>query len=117
MQKRLSSSVRIFYPKFNQEEIIHTIHQRLRALAEHLPISKVLLFGSYVKGNYTVASDIDILVVYRGKARKEAYAMVKEILDIPYLEPHIYTEKEYKEIKGTVDKMTRNSIVLFQARD
>jgi len=73
------------------------------------------LFGSYAKGNYTVASDIDILVVYKGKERRDAYATVKRILDIPYLEPHLYTKREYKETKETIDRMTKDSILLFQA--
>ena len=115
MQKISSGSVQIFYPKFNKEEIIQAIQKKLKHLTDSLPISTVLLFGSYAKGNYTVASDIDILVVYKGKERRDAYATVKRILDIPCLEPHLYTKREYKEAKETIDRMTKDSILLFQA--
>jgi len=44
-------------------------------------------FGSYAKGNYTVASDTDLLVVYRGKEIKDAYATMKRTLVFPVLSP------------------------------
>ena len=61
---------------------------------------------SDLKGNYTVASDADLLVIYRGKERKDAYAIIKRTLGLPRLEPHVYSDSEYK-------KMTENGIVLF----
>jgi len=41
-------------------------------LKKELPVSLIVLFGSYAKDNYTAKSDIDLLVVYRGKV-KDAY--------------------------------------------
>ena len=114
MEKESSTSVRVFYPRFNKEEIIHLITKNLGNLKRELPLSLVVLFGSYAKGNYTVASDVDFLVVYEGEAKKEAYAIVKRALDIPNVEPHIYTEKEYEEMKDTIKKMTKDGVILFQ---
>ena len=62
MPKTSSSSVKIFYPKHNREQIIEAIQEALPRLQEQLPLKLVALFGSYAKGNYTVASDIDLLV-------------------------------------------------------
>ena len=76
MQRKSSSSVRVFYPEFNREEIISQIQQALATLQEKLSLRLVVLFGSYSKGNYTVASDIDLLIVYRGRERKDAYAQL-----------------------------------------
>jgi predicted nucleotidyltransferase len=78
-----------------------------------LPLKKVILFGSYAKGNYTAASDVDLLVVYGGGERRDGYAVCKKTLKIPHLEPHVYSEREYVEMKETVDTMTRGGIVLF----
>lgn len=114
MQKRSSDSVRIFYPRFSKEEIISDIHRKLTDLNKKLPLRLVILFGSYATGKSTVASDVDILVVYRGERRQDSYAVVKRTLDISRLEPHIYTEEEYEEMKEIVDKMTKSGIVLFQ---
>jgi len=105
--------VRIFYPEWNSDEIIQVLSKRLRALEARLPLIRVVLFGSYAKGDYTVGSDVDLLIVYQGEARADAYAMVKRTLDIPRLEPHLYTEEEYQEMKNTLVKMSEGGIVLL----
>jgi len=85
----------------------------MRELEKQLPLVYVVLFGSYAKGNYTVGSDIDLLVVYRGEARPDAYACVKKILDLPRLEPHLYTHAEYEQSREMLEKMTEGGIVLW----
>lgn len=115
MPRRSSPSVRIFYPKFSKEEVTRILSERLKELKNHLPILRVVLFGSYARGNYTVGSDIDLLIVYRGKKRKDAYALVKEVLNLPGLEPHLYTEEEYQRMQATIKAMTREGISLFEA--
>ena len=72
----------------------------------------VVLFGSYATGKYTVASDIDLLVVYSGERRDDAYAITKNTIALPGLEPHVYTEEEYEKLKATIGKMIEGGIVL-----
>jgi hypothetical protein len=60
-----------------------------------------------------MASDLDILVVYMGQKRDDAYAVVKKVLGIPRLEPHLYTEEEYERMKGTLSKMTEGGVVIL----
>lgn len=112
--KKSSSSVRIFYPRFNKQEVIQEIGRNLPGLQKELPLLLVVVFGSYAKGNYTVASDIDLLVVYGGQERKDAYAITKRAFALPNVEPHVYTEKEYERMKETVRAMTKEGVVLFQ---
>jgi HEPN domain-containing protein/predicted nucleotidyltransferase len=116
MQRRSSSSVRIFYPEFDREKVLQILSERLKALEAKLPLIRVVLFGSYAKENYAVGSDIDLLVVYRGEKRADAYAVTKRTLDIPRLEPHLYTEEEYKKMEGTISKMIEGGIVLQNSR-
>lgn len=78
-----------------------------------LPVTLVLLFGSYARGNYTVASDIDLLVVYSGQAREDAFAIVKTTLGLQGLEPHVYSEEEYRSLQPTLDRMTEGGIRIF----
>jgi predicted nucleotidyltransferase len=108
-----SSSVKIFYPKHNREQIIEAIQGAIPKLQEQLSLKLVALFGSYAKGNYTVASDIDLLIVYNGRERQDAYALCKRTLRIPRLEPHVYAEGEYGEMKPTIDRMIKDGVVLF----
>ena len=114
MEKRSSNSVQIFYPKFDREQIIQLIKEGLNHLKRELPILRVVLFGSYAKGNYTVASDVDLLVIYGGKPRKRAFEIIRNMFDIPHLEPHPYSQEEYEAMKDTVQRMTRDGITLFE---
>jgi len=70
----------------------------------------VVLFGSYATGKQTVASDIDLLVVYAGKPREDAYALVKRTLNIHRLEPHVYSEEEYEQARAMIEQMVRDGI-------
>jgi predicted nucleotidyltransferase len=113
MPKKSSSSVQVFYPKLSREELIQAINKNLEELKKRLPLLLVVLFGSYARGNYTVASDVDLLVVYEGERKEEAYAIVKRILDIPHLEPHVYSEREYKGAKDAIKNMIKDGVVIL----
>lgn len=113
MPKKSSSSVRVFYPKFDTKWVVKTLKEHLPELQRLLPVKQVVLFGSYAKGNYTVASDVDVLVIYEGQAREDAYNLVWDAFPIPRLEPHVYSEEEYHQLKSTIDRMKAGGIVIF----
>lgn len=113
MLRESSPSVRVFYPEWTRTRLVRHLRDRVRVLAGRLPLARVVLFGSYAKDRYTAASDIDVLVVYRGRPRSEAYALVKKTLDVLSLEPHVYSEAEFDENKETLDRMTRDGISLL----
>ena len=117
MPKKSSSSVRVFYPPFSREDLLAILRQRVPALGEKLPLKRVVLFGSYATGRQTVASDIDLLVVYAGRPREDAYALVKRTLNIRRLEPHVYAETEYARVRTTVERMARDGISLQWKRE
>jgi hypothetical protein len=50
----------------------------------------------------------------RGKM-KDAYAIVKKTLEIPHLQPHVYTEQEYEEMKDIIHRMIKDGIVIFNS--
>jgi len=107
------SSVRVFFPRFDRAELTRRLMERMAALNSALPLLRVVLFGSYAQGNYTVASDVDLLVVYRGRPREDAFAIVKKVLAIPSLEPHVYSEDEFEPARSHIQRMTEGGIVLF----
>jgi predicted nucleotidyltransferase len=113
MQRRSLSSVRIFYPKYDRTYILKILSERLKILDAQLEIIRAVLFGSYATGRYTVASDIDLLIVYKGKTRPDVYPLVKRRLDIPRLEPHLYSEVDYKDMEETINKMIEGGIKLL----
>ena len=116
MPTKSSSSVRVFYPPFSREDLLALLRQRVPALQDKLPLKRVVLFGSYATGRQTVASDIDLLVVYAGQPREDAYALVKRTLNIRRLEPHVYAEAEYAQVRTTIERMARDGIPLHPTR-
>ena len=92
--------MRIFWPELNREELIRRIRKGIKSVLNVLPITKVILFGSYARARHTAASDVDLLVVYRGPKRQDDYSICWEALGIPQLELHIYTEEEYERLRS-----------------
>jgi len=113
MPNKSSNSVKVSYPKWTTAELVQILQQRLPQLHAVLPLVRVILFGSYAKGNFTAYSDIDLLVVYSGQPRDDAFALTKKILALRGLEPHLYTESEYHQHREVIDRMTQDGIVLF----
>jgi predicted nucleotidyltransferase len=80
-----------------------------------LPLVKAVLFGSYARGDYSVRSDIDLLVVYSGEPLADAYSIVRRSLELPGLEPHVYSVEEYRRAGPVVSRMEAGGVVLFDA--
>ncbi|MBI4329663.1 MAG: nucleotidyltransferase domain-containing protein [Chloroflexi bacterium] len=80
-----------------------------------MPVKILALFGSYARGNYTVASDVDVLLVYGGPPQDDAYARIRTVLNIPHIELHLYSEDEYQALKPTIDRMLKDSIPIAEA--
>jgi uncharacterized protein len=57
-------------------------------------------------------SFVDILVVYSGPPRGDAYKIVRRALDVRGLEPHVYSEEEAESLRLTLDRLTRQGIDL-----
>ncbi len=115
MRQRSSGSVTVFYPPWNREALLVRLHEGVTALREVLPLVHVVLFGSYARGRQTVASDIDLLVVYAGAVRGDAYALVRRTLDIRRLEPHVYAEEEYAQVSEILEHMVQDGITVYSA--
>lgn len=113
MPKTSSSFVRVVYPRLSREELLTELRRQLPALKEALPLTHVILFGSWAIGRATASSDVDLLVIYAGPARDDAYRIVWRCLRVRRLEPHVYSEGEAARLQSTLDRMTRNGIRLL----
>ena len=115
MRPRSSSSVKVFYAPWTREALLVRLCEGVIALREVLPLMRVVLFGSYARGRQTVASDIDVLVVYAGAVRSDAYGLVRRVLDLRRLEPHVYAEEEYAQVSATLERMVQDGITVYSA--
>jgi predicted nucleotidyltransferase len=113
MPSESSRSATISWPTRTREDILATIREALPKLRDALPAVRVVLFGSHATGRATVASDVDLLVVYEGPSRAEAFAAVKKTIPIRGLEPHVYTVEEAAKQQDLLGRMTRDGNVIW----
>ncbi len=113
MPKKSFGSVTVFYPEYSREEVIQLLRERLPILNAHLRLRFVALFGSYATDTYTAFSDIDLLVVYEGEVREDAFALVKKTLQVRGLEPHVLNVDEFRAVFPTWQRMLKDGISLW----
>lgn len=112
MPNASSRSATISWPTRDQDDLVASIRAALPALRDELPVRRVVLFGSHATGRATVASDIDLLVVYAGPSQDDAFATVKKAIPVRGLEPHVYTEHEAAAQSDLLARMTEEGIVI-----
>ncbi|HZU14754.1 MAG TPA: nucleotidyltransferase domain-containing protein [Chloroflexota bacterium] len=105
--------MRVVFPPFSRNELVARLQDDVAGLAELLPLRRVALFGSWAADRATVASDIDLLVVYEGPKRDDAYRVVKQALPLRQLEVHLYTVEEAAGVQVVLERMTRGGIELW----
>jgi predicted nucleotidyltransferase len=113
MPKVLSGSVKFFYPDYKPPELAKLLRDRLQGLDEILTLRRVVLFGSWTKGKETAFSDIDLLIIYTGPPREDAYRLVKQYMNLRGLEPHVFSEEETENLEMTLARMTKGGVVLY----
>lgn len=98
MRERSWNSAEVRFIDYDQ-----TIHNLQEAVAEakaaHPDIVKVLLFGSLVQGNWTAASDADLIVVVRqelsGFSSRSPYHIFAQGIPTDSL---VYSESEFERL-------------------
>ena len=86
----------------NDERVKKLIQEITGKIVQRYEPIKVILFGSYVYGNPTEDSDIDLLIIKNtGQRPIDRWVEVKRILRDPKrtipVSPLVYTEKEIEE--------------------
>ncbi|MGA8856055.1 MAG: nucleotidyltransferase domain-containing protein [Candidatus Bathyarchaeia archaeon] len=109
--------VKVTYPSLTKMEVVETLRRALANLEKKLPLSIVILFGSFARDRYTAGSDIDLLVVYKGQERVDAFKVVMDEVRLPRLEPRIYTEEQFNGLLAGSPKfaevLTEEGITIF----
>ena len=108
-------SVKVYWPEYTREELIELLREKVPALNRVLPLRRVTLFGSWSRDQATAFSDVDVLVVYAGAPREDAYRLASDTLHVEGLEAHVYGEDEATAIAPTLEKMTACGVDLLPA--
>ena len=116
MRERSSDSVKIYSPRYRREDIIRILRSKVGEIRKRIPVKKIILFGSYAKNRYTVASDVDILVVYEERVGLDPYSIIWDIIDMPEVQLHIYRVDEYRKMRENlfIKEVERSGIVIWE---
>ena len=90
-----TARVKVTYPALSRVDVVERLRKARATLEKKLPISRMILFGSYAQDRYTAGSDIDVVVVYLGRERHDAYKTVVNEIRLPRLEARVYTQEEF----------------------
>ncbi len=114
MLSKSFGSVKVFLPPFDLPTLLHLLEGRVKELAVQLPLRRVVLFGSWAKGQATAFSDIDLLVIYADPPRDDAYRIVRRTINLRGLEAHVYAESEARQVERVLQRMTEGGIMLLE---
>lgn len=82
------------------EEVVRKIKDLIMKMAEKLQPKLVILYGSFVRGDWHQGSDIDLLLISDNipPSPKDRWDILYTVIMGFPIEPHIYTTKEFKEM-------------------
>ena len=83
------------------DEALATVRLVGERIAEAVDPVRVILFGSYARGDYTMMSDVDVCVILDAAGDWfERQSRFRRLVTIPGVdvEPHIYTRDEFESM-------------------
>ena len=102
----------------DKAEVIERVKQYAAVLSHELPVTQVILFGSYVSGHPHEDSDIDVAVVMHDIATADYLAVLKRLCVLrtpiePMIEPHLLLETGNNG--GFLQEVQRTGEVVYRA--
>jgi len=95
------------------ETISRTIEDYVADVKSAMPIDKVILFGSYAKGNATAHSDIDLCFFSSSFESQDAFDVVRELFRMTRkygnfdIEPHVFSTSDLETDNPFVKEILR----------
>lgn len=81
-------------------QVINSIKRFKESIKSGLNVQKVILFGSYARGNYTDNSDIDVCIIAEDVSNNylAMLQIAPKVIDIDVrIEPVVFSNKEFSE--------------------
>ena len=90
------------------------IKSYITPVVEKYPIEKVILFGSYARGDASNTSDIDLVVESRGRLlNRKIFALGGELLDILPVRVDVYDILEIANPSAMYDNILKEGVVIY----
>jgi len=85
-------------------------------IVEKYPIEKVILYGSYARGDATDTSDIDLVVESRGRLRnRKIFALGGELLDVLPVRVDVYDILEIANPSTMYDNIQKEGVIVYDS--
>ena len=95
---------------------IEAIKSYITPVIEKYPIERVILFGSYARGNASDTSDVDLIVDSRGHLHnRKIFALGGELLDVLPVRVDVYDILEIARPSDMYDSIQREGVVIYDA--
>ena len=90
------------------------IKSYITPVVEKYPIEKVILFGSYARGDASNTSDIDLVVESRGRLlNRKIFALGGELLDILPVRVDVYDILEIANPSAMYENILKEGVVIY----
>ena len=95
---------------------IEEIKSYIIQVVEKYPIERVILFGSYARGDASDASDVDLVVESGGKMHnRKIFALGGDILDILPVRADVYDILEIKNPSPMYENIQKEGVIIYDA--
>lgn len=99
-----------------RDDVMQELERSARRLMRTRPeVRRVLLFGSYAKGNFGIRSDVDVLLVLSSSPHERYFDRIPEFLEF-FLDMSVpvdifpYTEGEVERMRVRDNPLIRNAL-------
>ena len=95
---------------------IEEIKSYITPIVEMYPIDKVTLFGSYVRGDATDTSDVDLIIDSRGRLHnRKIFALGGDLLEVLPVRGDVYDILEIVKPSVMYDVIQKEGVVIYDA--
>ena len=95
---------------------IEEIKSYITPVVEKYPVEKVILFGSYARGDASDTSDVDLVVESGGKMRNtKIFALGGDLLVTLPVRVDVYDILEIKEASPLYNSIKEDGIIIYEA--
>ena len=94
---------------------INEIKEYVNPIARKYPIDKVILFGSYARGNANESSDVDLAIDSAGKLyNRKIFALGGELLSVFPVRVDVYDILELNEQSPLYKSVQNEGVIIYE---
>ena len=95
---------------------IEEIKSYIIPVVEKYPIEKVILYGSYARGDASETSDVDLVVESGGKMRnRKIFALGGDLLDVLSVRVDVYDILEIANPSAMYENIQKEGVIIYDS--